>query len=103
MAFRALPGTHDGTMNGAWALLPRGRFRLEIACGRPQAAGPRAPAVEFDVQNDVWFAGPLEREDVAALYQCSDVFVFTPHEEAFGNVFAEAIAARLPVVALHPS
>jgi glycosyltransferase involved in cell wall biosynthesis len=83
----------------AWSLLPRTRYRLEIAGGGPQDAALRALAAELGVTDDVHFAGPLSRDEVAARCQHSDVFVLTPHEEAFGNVFAEALAAGLPVVA----
>lgn len=82
----------------AWSLLPRGRFRLEIAGDGPQDASLRALAAELDVEADVHFAGPLSRDDVAERCRRSDMFVLTPHEEAFGNVFAEAIAAGLPVI-----
>lgn len=82
----------------AWALLPRGRYALEIAGGGPQTAALRALAGELGVSDDVRFAGPLTREEVALRCRHSDMFVLTPYEEAFGNVFAEAIAAGLPVV-----
>lgn len=82
----------------AWSLLPRGQYRLEIAGGGPQEAALRALAVELGVDGDVLFAGPLSRDEVVVRCQRSDIFVLTPHEEAFGNVFAEAIAAGLPVI-----
>ncbi|MFN2433320.1 MAG: glycosyltransferase family 4 protein, partial [Gemmatimonadota bacterium] len=46
----------------------------------------------------VRFAGALARPAVALRYRQADVFVLTPHHEAFGNVFAEALASGLPVV-----
>ena len=82
----------------AWSLLPRGQYTLEIAGGGPQDAALRALASELGVEGDVHFAGPLSRDAVAVRCQCSDIFVLTPYEEAFGNVFAEAIAAGLPVI-----
>jgi glycosyltransferase involved in cell wall biosynthesis len=82
----------------AWALLPRGCYTLEIAGGGPQTGALRALAGELGVSDDVRFAGPLTREEVALRCRQSDMFVLTPYEEAFGNVFAEAIAAGLPVV-----
>ena len=82
----------------AWALLPRGRYTLEIAGGGPQSAALRALATELGVSDDVRFAGPLTRDAVALRCRHSDMFVLTPSEEAFGNVFAEAIAAGLPVI-----
>ncbi|MBA2683406.1 MAG: glycosyltransferase [Gemmatimonadaceae bacterium] len=82
----------------AWALLPRDRYQLEIAGGGPQDAALRSLAKELGVDGDVRFAGPLSREEVALRCRRSDMFVLTPYEEAFGNVFAEAIAAGLPVI-----
>lgn len=39
-------------------------------------------------------------EELMAYYEASDVFCFTPdHREAFGNVYIEAMAAGLPIVA----
>jgi glycosyltransferase involved in cell wall biosynthesis len=82
----------------AWSLLPRGKYFLEIAGEGPQRDALRALAAELHVDADVRFAGPLDREEIAARCRQSDLFVLTPHEEAFGNVFAEAIAAGLPVI-----
>jgi glycosyltransferase involved in cell wall biosynthesis len=82
----------------AWSLLPRGRYSLEIAGEGPQSDSLRALATELRVDADVRFAGPLDREEIAARCRHSDLFVLTPHEEAFGNVFAEALAAGLPVI-----
>jgi glycosyltransferase involved in cell wall biosynthesis len=82
----------------AWSLLPRGKYALEIAGEGPESDALRALAAELRIDADVRFAGPLGREEIAARCQQSDLFVLTPHEEAFGNVFAEAIAAGLPVI-----
>ncbi len=82
----------------AWALLPRGRFTLEIAGGGPQEGALHALARGLGVEGDVHFAGALSRDEVALRCGHAELFVLTPYEEAFGNVFAEAIAAGLPVV-----
>ena len=82
----------------AWSLLPRGEYELEIAGGGPQDAALRALAIDLGLGDDVRFAGPLSRDAIATRCQSADIFVLTPYEEAFGNVFAEAIAAGLPVI-----
>jgi glycosyltransferase involved in cell wall biosynthesis len=82
----------------AWSLLPRGRYTLEIAGGGPQDAPLRALASELGLSDDVRFSGPLSRDEIAMRCRGADMFVLTPYEEAFGNVFAEAIAAGLPVI-----
>jgi glycosyltransferase involved in cell wall biosynthesis len=83
----------------AWKMLPRGGYTLEIAGGGPQEAALRALTTELGLDDEVRFAGPLSREEVAVRCRHADMFVLTPYEEAFGNVFAEAIAAGLPVIA----
>jgi len=83
----------------AWSLLPRGKYALEIAGGGPQDAALRALATELGLSDDVRFSGPLSRDEIAARCRSAEMFVLTPYEEAFGNAFAEAIAAGLPVIA----
>jgi glycosyltransferase involved in cell wall biosynthesis len=85
----------------AWALLPRGAYHLEIAGGGPEEGTLRALAMELGVSGDVHFAGALDRDEIVLRCRSADMFVLTPYEEAFGNVFAEAIAAGLPVVGTH--
>ena len=82
----------------AWSMLPRGKYLLEIAGGGPQDAALRALATELALSDDVRFTGPLSRDEIASRCRSVDMFVLTPYEEAFGNVFAEAIAAGLPVI-----
>jgi glycosyltransferase involved in cell wall biosynthesis len=81
-----------------WSLLERGRYTLEIAGGGPDDERLRALAAELGVDRDVTFAGALARDEIARRCQRADLFVLTPYEEAFGNVFAEALAAGLPVI-----
>jgi glycosyltransferase involved in cell wall biosynthesis len=88
-----------GDLLRAWAMLERGRFALEIAGGGPDEQRLRALATELGISREITFAGALSREEVARRCQHADLFVLTPHEEAFGNVFAEALAAGLPIVA----
>ncbi len=82
----------------AWRLLPRGAYTLEIVGDGPQHAELHALASSLGLESEVTFAGSLDRQELAARCQHSDLFVLAPHEEAFGNVFAEALAAGLPVV-----
>lgn len=82
----------------AWSQLPRGQYALEIVGEGPQRAALGALATELGIGADVAFVGPLDREALATRCRQSDLFVLAPYEEAFGNVFAEALAAGLPVI-----
>jgi glycosyltransferase involved in cell wall biosynthesis len=55
-------------------------------------------AEKLGVAPDVHFAGPLQRSEVAQRYREADVFTLPSAAEAFGNVFAEALASGLPIV-----
>ncbi|HZN97889.1 MAG TPA: glycosyltransferase family 4 protein, partial [Gemmatimonadales bacterium] len=44
------------------------------------------------------FAGSLDRAGVARRYREADLFTLPSSAEAFGNVFAEALASGLPIV-----
>ena len=46
----------------------------------------------------VKFSGSLDRATVARRYRDADLFTLASVEEAFGNVFAEAMASGLPIV-----
>ena len=52
---------------------------------------------ELGLENSVVFAG--QRTDLPRIYAGADVFCLPTKNEAFGNVFAEAMVAGLPVVA----
>ncbi|HKH83838.1 MAG TPA: glycosyltransferase, partial [Gemmatimonadales bacterium] len=82
----------------AFALLERGRYQLEIVGGGVDELVLRGLAKKLGVAPDVHFAGPLQRSEVALRYRESDVFTLPSAAEAFGNVFAEALASGLPIV-----
>jgi glycosyltransferase involved in cell wall biosynthesis len=82
----------------AWALLERGRFRLEIAGDGPLSGYYQRLAEELGIASEVDFLGPLARDSLAERYRAADLFTLVPFDEAFGNVYAEALAAGLPIV-----
>jgi glycosyltransferase involved in cell wall biosynthesis len=87
-----------GDLIRALALLERGRFELEIVGGGPDERVLRDLATQLGVAQDVRFLGPLTRAEVAARYRAADLFTLPSSAEAFGNVFAEALASGLPIV-----
>jgi glycosyltransferase involved in cell wall biosynthesis len=87
-----------GDLLRAFALLDRGRFHLEIVGRGPDEAVLRALARELGVDQEVHFAGSLDRAEVAERYRAADLFTLPSTAEAFGNVFAEALASGLPIV-----
>jgi glycosyltransferase involved in cell wall biosynthesis len=83
----------------ALSRLERGRAQLEIV-----GSGPREPLLRkltkrLGLDDRVRFVGPLGRPAVAERYRHADLFTLTPRQEAFGNVFAEALASGVPIVA----
>jgi glycosyltransferase involved in cell wall biosynthesis len=87
-----------GDLIRALALLERDRFELEIVGGGPDERVLRDLAAQLGVAQEVHFLGPLDRSQVAQRYRAADLFTLPSSAEAFGNVFAEALASGLPIV-----
>lgn len=56
-------------------------------------------AKELGILNQVVFLGLLERKQVLAEMQASDIFILSSHYETFGVVLIEALACGKPVIA----
>jgi glycogen synthase len=87
-----------GELIRAFALLERGRYRLEIVGKGPDEGVLRQLAARLGLAEEVRFLGSLDRTGVARRYQEADLFTLPSSAEAFGNVFAEALASGLPIV-----
>ena len=87
-----------GDLIRALALLERGRFQLDIVGGGPDEGTLRDLAAKLGVAQEIHFRGPLPRPEVARCYREADLFTLPSSAEAFGNVFAEALASGLPIV-----
>ena len=87
-----------GDLIRAFALLERGRFELEIVGRGPDEALLGGMAQSLGVAHEIRFSGCLDRAAVAERYREADVFALPSTAEAFGNVFAEALASGLPIV-----
>jgi glycogen synthase len=87
-----------GDLIRAFALLERGRYELEIVGRGPDEAILVEMAQSLGVAEDVRFTGCLDRAAVAERYRDADLFTLPSTAEAFGNVFAEALASGLPIV-----
>jgi glycosyltransferase involved in cell wall biosynthesis len=82
----------------AIAMLERGRYELEIVGSGPDEGRLKDLASLLGVSREVIFAGSVDRAGMPARYRAADIFSLAPWEEAFGNVFAEALASGLPIV-----
>jgi glycosyltransferase involved in cell wall biosynthesis len=56
-------------------------------------------AVEYGIQDDVVFFGPVEREMLPVVLNCTDVFTMASTIDTFGLVNVEAQACKVPVIA----
>jgi glycogen synthase len=88
-----------GCLIRAFALLERGRFQLDIAGDGPDRQALQALAAHHGVAEEIRFLGSLSRAVVAERYREADLFTLPSTAESFGNVFAEALASGLPIVA----
>jgi glycosyltransferase involved in cell wall biosynthesis len=82
----------------AIASLERGRYELEIVGSGPDEHRLKDLALRLGVSDEVIFAGSVDRATIPGRYRDADIFALAPWEEAFGNVFAEALASGLPIV-----
>jgi glycosyltransferase involved in cell wall biosynthesis len=87
-----------GDLIRALALLEPGRFELEIVGGGADQQVLQDLAAHLGVAEEVRFSGPLSRTEVAERYRAADLFTLPSSAEAFGNVFAEALASGLPII-----
>jgi glycosyltransferase involved in cell wall biosynthesis len=87
-----------GDLIQALAALERGRFELEIIGSGPDERNLKDLAARLGVSREVIFAGSVSRSEIPGRYRDADIFTLASREEAFGNVFAEAMASGLPIV-----
>ncbi len=79
-------------------MLERGRYELEIVGTGPDEPRLQELATQLGVSREVIFTGSVDRGAIAGRYRDADIFTLASWEEAFGNVFAEALASGLPIV-----
>ncbi len=60
-------------------------------------------AEDYKINNNVIFAGYVNRSEIASYYRESDIFVFASLTETQGLVVLEAMASEIPVVAIKAS
>lgn len=73
------------------------QLRLMLVGDGPQRPELQRQVEEAGIADVTWFAG--DRNDVAGLLQCMDVFVLPSLAEGISNTLLEAMACSLPVVA----
>ncbi len=77
------------------------RVKLVLVGDGPHRQELEAIVTESALEKRVVFAGYLEREDTVAAYHLADLFAFASTSETQGLVVGEAMAAGLPVLAVH--
>jgi glycosyltransferase involved in cell wall biosynthesis len=82
----------------AIASLERGRYQLEIVGSGPDEWELRGLAARLGITREVMFTGSLDRAAIPGRYREADIFTLAPWGDAFGHVFAEALASGLPIV-----
>ena len=87
-----------GDLIQAIATLERGRYELEILGSGPDERKLKDLAFNLGVSREVIFGGSVSRNEIPGRYRAADIFTLASWEEAFGNVFAEAMASGLPIV-----
>jgi phosphatidylinositol alpha-1,6-mannosyltransferase len=73
--------------------------RVRIVGEGPESTGLRSLAQNLGLGDTVTFLGEIARQALAVEYVGADCFCLPTIQEGFGIVFAEAMAAGLPVVA----
>jgi glycosyltransferase involved in cell wall biosynthesis len=84
----------------AFARLGDARAYFVIVGDGPHRASLERHARACGIASKTIFAREFARDALPDTYASSDVFVFTSHSETQGLVLVEALAARVPVVAL---
>lgn len=85
------------TLLHAFTRLPADGFRLTIVGSGTEEPRLRGLARALGLDG-IRFVGAAPHAEVAEYHREADLFVLVPRAEAFGNVFAEALASGLPVV-----
>lgn len=98
---RMYPRKRLGDLLAAAARLRRGIPDLEVRIvgDGPEAARLRAQAARLGLGDTVVFLGAVSRRALAVEYGRAHCFCLPSAQEGFGIVFAEAMAAGLPIVA----
>lgn len=66
----------------------------------PEKKALKDLARKLGVNDEVFFLGEVDHEDIPKVYKDSTIFVFSSRSETQGMVIPEALASSLPVVAL---
>jgi glycosyltransferase involved in cell wall biosynthesis len=74
------------------------KLRLVVIGDGPQLSALEQQAAQFDIADQVTFAGFVSDQKKVDLLAASDIYVSTSQHEGFGLVFLEAMAQGLPVV-----
>jgi glycosyltransferase involved in cell wall biosynthesis len=88
-----------GDLIRAIGLLERERCELEIAGAGPDELSLRQLAAGLGISDRIFFSGTPDRDTLAKRYREADIFALASWEEPCGDVFVQALASGLPIVA----
>ncbi len=78
-------------------------FEVKIYGGGPLEERAKSYIKEHSLEDMVTLCGTVEHGEVSGIYKSSDIFVMPSLRETGGNVIVEAMAHKLPVMALDMS
>lgn len=82
----------------ALPLLPR-QIKFVVVGGGPDEAMLKQLAQDLHVADRVYFVGQVDRTETPKYLRIADIYARPSRSEGFGNSFASAMAAHLPIIA----
>lgn len=74
-------------------------IRLKIVGDGEERKNLEMLANELNLASSIVFLGTIENKNISSVYKNSHVFVSMQREESFGQIFIEAMACGLPIIA----
>ncbi len=83
----------------AFSQLEKDKYRLYIVGTGYFEESLKKKTALLKLQDSVTFLGALEHNELSLIYNQADIFVLPSYGDSFGQVFTEAMACGLPIIA----